>query len=46
MSYSEIFQDPRLDPRIKVMFGAMEIQPAKNFADRNEPSSARARIIA
>ena len=33
---SKITDDPRIDPRIKVMFGAMETLPAANAASRDE----------
>ena len=33
---SRIAEDPRIDPRIKAMFGAMPIAPARDVADRKE----------
>ena len=36
MPNPRITEDPRIDPRIKALFGAMELAPARNVASREE----------
>ncbi len=36
MSSSKITQDPRIDPRLKALLGAMSMPPAKDVASREE----------
>jgi acetyl esterase len=36
MSNSKIADDPRIDPRLKLMLGAMQMPPAKDVASREE----------
>jgi len=37
---NKLVQDPRIDPRIKALFGAMQLAPPRNFASREEALAA------